>query len=238
MQTKLKDRPVSTMKRRAFLAGAATLFAPPALAIETVSAALVLAVDVSSSLTDEYWLLQRQGYIDAMLEPEVLRAIIGTPHRKIALTYFEWAGSYSQRVILPWTIIGNDGDAERVAGVLNEKQRPFEGATGVGAALAYSEMLLSICPFPADHKVVDVSGDGASNDGQDPDAVRDRMVDAGVKINGLPIDWARSHPPQGMSVEDYYRNSIVGGTGAFCMPATGFETFGYAVAAKLRYEVS
>lgn len=226
------------IRRRAFIAGAAAFAATPAFAESRVSAALVFAVDISSSIDNEHWLLQRQGYIDAMLQREVVQAIIDTPQRKIAVTYFEWSGTYAQRIIVPWKIIGSEDDAEQVASILDEKQRPFEGPTGVGTALNFAADLFLTCPWSTESKVIDVSGDGGNNDGMPPELVRDRLSSLGIRINGLPIDWARSHPPAGMTIEQYYRNCIIGGPNAFCMPAANFDTFGYALAAKLRNEVA
>lgn len=226
------------MDRRAFLSGASAFVATPALAEMRVSVAIVLAVDISSSIDYEHWLLQRRGYVQAFMQPEVLHAIMATPRGKIALTYFEWSGMRSQRITVPWTIIGCEEEAQSVAEVLYGESRPFEGPTGVGSALAYAEDLLGECPFQMDSKVIDVSGDGANNDGPPPEGVRDRCASQGIRINGIPIEWSRSHPPSGMTIEEYYRNSVVGGPNAFCMKATSFQTFGYAIAAKLRQEVA
>jgi hypothetical protein len=236
---------VRSASRRSFLLGAGAALATGALtprlaAAEenVVSTALVLAVDVSSSIDGEHWWLQRKGYAEAFLQPEVIRAITDTSRGKIAVTYFEWAGATSQRLIVPWTIVASDEDGGAIADTLLNGRRPFEGSTGLGAALDVSMAQLVACPFTADQKVIDVSGDGGNNDGPQPELKRDDAARANVRINGLPINWARSHPPAGMSIDDYYRGSVIGGPNAFCMPATGFDSFGYALAAKLRREIS
>jgi hypothetical protein len=236
--------PVRSASRRSFLLGAGAALATGALttrraaADDVVSTALVLAVDVSSSIDGEHWWLQRKGYAEAFLQPEVIRAITDTSRGKIAVTYFEWAGATSQRLIVPWTIVASDEDGGAIADTLLNGRRPFEGSTGLGAALDVSMAQLVACPFAADQKVIDVSGDGGNNDGPPPELKRDDAARANVRINGLPINWARSHPPAGMSIDDYYRGSVIGGPNAFCMPATGFVSFGYALAAKLRREIS
>lgn len=202
------------------------------------SLALVMAVDVSASIdTDHFW-LQRKGYIEALTNPDVLRAVADTETRRIALTYFEWAGHDQQRLLLPWQLFSTLDDGEQIAALLNEVPRPFEGVTGLGAAIGFAHTLLSACPYRTQARVIDVSGDGDSNDGTPAGLARDAAVADGVTINGLAIDWARSHPPIGMTIEEYYRREVQGGTRAFVMRADGFDTFGYALAAKLRMEVA
>ena len=238
---------MSTSSRRSFLFGAGAALATTAVPALTrraaasespVACALVLAVDVSSSIDGEHWWLQRKGYAEAFLHPEVMRAITDTSRGKIAVTYFEWAGANNQRLIVPWTVVASEEDGGAIADTLLNGRRPFEGSTGLGAALDMSMTLLAACPFTADQKVVDVSGDGGNNDGPPPELKRDAAAQANVRVNGLPINWARSHPPAGVSIDDYYRGSVIGGPNAFCMPAVGFDTFGYALAAKLRREIS
>jgi hypothetical protein len=197
-----------------------------------------MAVDVSSSIDGEHWWLQRKGYAEAFLHPEVIRAITETARGKIAVTYFEWAGDQATSTIIPWRIVGSEDDGQEVADKLLEGRRPFEGSTALGSALNWSDGLLAACPFTADQKVIDVSGDGGNNDGPNPESIRHGLGEQGVRINGLPINWARSHPPAGMTIEEYYRACVIGGPNAFCMPAVGFDSFGYALAAKLRVEVS
>jgi hypothetical protein len=235
--------------RRAMLAGAAATFvggivplrarrSAVAQPLEPVSCALVMAVDVSSSIDGEHWWLQRKGYAEAFQHPEVIRAIADTPKRHIAVCYFEWSGAANQRVVMPWTVVGSEEDGDQIADVLLDGRRPFEGPTAVGAALDLAMAQLTLCPFAADQLVIDVSGDGGNNDGPPPEALRDRAARADVRINGLPISWTGSHPPSGMTIEEYDRASVVGGPNAFAMPAAGFDTFGFALAAKLRQEVS
>jgi hypothetical protein len=204
-----------------------------------VSAALVLAADVSSSIDGEHWWLQRKGYAEAFLNEEVIRAITVTPLRRIAVTYFEWSGYRNRQTIVPWTIVASEEDGQGVASILLQGLRPFEGPTAVGAALEYAEEAFPSCPFTTTHRVIDVSGDGGNNDGPPPEPKRDQLTtEKGIRINGLPIDWARSHPPAGMSIGEYYERSILGGPNAFSMPAEGFGTFAFAIASKLRHEVA
>jgi hypothetical protein len=197
-----------------------------------------MAVDVSSSIDGEHWWLQRKGYADAFRHPEVIRAITDSARGCIAVTYFEWAGAGSQDLIIPWSVVATDEDGGGIADILLDGRRPFEGSTAVGSALDFAMAQLELCPFSNNQAVIDVSGDGGNNDGPPPESKRDRAASANIRVNGLPIDWTRSHPPAGMTIEDYYRASVIGGPNAFAMPAAGFDAFGYALAAKLRSEVS
>jgi hypothetical protein len=236
------------LSRRSMLLGAASALASRAVSggtrfavaqpAESVSCALVMAVDVSSSIDGEHWWLQRKGYAEAFRQPEVIRAITDTARRRIAVCYFEWAGVSSQRMIIPWSIVASADDGDAIAARLLEGRRPFEGVTAIGQALDTSMTHLAACPFVADQQVVDVSGDGGNNDGPAPEPMRAHAASRNIRVNGLPIDWAQSHPPAGISIGDYYRGSVIGGPNAFAMPAVGFDSFGYALAAKLRLEAA
>src|SRR5262249_47176097 len=151
------------------------------------------------------------GYAEAFLHREVMRAIADTARGRIAVTYFEWAGASSQRVIIPWAEVATGEDGGGIADVLLGGGRPFEGSTAVGSALDFAMTQLELCPFTADQSVIDISGDGGSNDGPPPEIARNRAARASTRVNGLPIDWARSHPPAGMTIEEYYRASVIGG---------------------------
>src|SRR5262249_28113455 len=157
------DMSVTVSTRRAMLAGTAAGLAASLVAfgaprrasaqqVVPVSCALVLAVDVSSSIDGEHWWLQRKGYADALLQPEVIQAIRDSSKGKIAVTYFEWAGLALQRVIVPWRIVGSDDDGDEVATMLLAGGRPFEGSTGIGKALEFSMLQLDGCPYDADQK--------------------------------------------------------------------------------------
>ena len=203
---------------------------------ERVSACLVLAVDVSSSIDTQHWKLQRDGYADAFEHPAVLRAISASEHSRIAVMVFEWSGRDEQRTLVPWTIVETPADGTRVAAVLRTQPRPFEGVTAVGAALERALTEAMICPFETDVRIIDISGDGENNDGPAPFPVRERIAQAGIALNALAIDWPRAHPPPGMTIEEYYRSIV--GSGGFVMVADGFDTFAYALHRKLVREVA
>lgn len=228
------------LTRRSVLAGLSGLFIPVQVSAQAadVSMALVLAVDISSSIDNDHFWLQRKGYIEALTNPDVLRAVRESPKGRIAVTYFEWSGYANQSLLVPWRLWGSEEDGDEIAAILNERPRPFEGPTAVGAAMDFGLLQLQTCPFQTEAKVIDMSGDGGNNDGIDPALSRERATTAGVSVNGLSIDWARSHPPAGMTIEQYYNEAVKVGPRSFVMPALGFDTFAYALAAKMRQEVA
>jgi hypothetical protein len=234
------------MRRRSLLAasGAAALpVAPPraaraeAVAVDLV---LVLAVDVSRSIDDDEARLQREGYRSAMTDPRVVEAIRSGMMGAIAVAYVEWAGSDYQRLVIPWTRIGSQGDAEAWAGVLAQAPRVALSWTSISGGLDFSMRTLSETPFEGTRRVIDVSGDGVNNSGMPVEAVRDRVVGEGVTINGLPImnDRPTFGRPSPVPLDQYYRDSVIGGDGAFLIAAEDFESFGNAVRRKLVREIA
>ena len=152
-----------------------------------VDLALALAIDVSRSVTDDEAILQRDGYRGALTDKAVLAAIAGGPIGAIAVAYFEWARYDFQDLIMPWTRIAGPADAQAWAGRLGAIPRQSVSWTSISGALTYAGRLLATCPFEATRRVVDVSGDGANNNGPPAEGERDALVASGITINGLPI---------------------------------------------------
>src|SRR5215467_3212294 len=165
---------------------------PPPLADNSPTAVpvdveLVLAVDVSYSMDPEEQQLQREGYIEALTSREFLQALRGGMHAKVALTYFEWAGPFDQKIIVPWRLI--DGP-ETADGVANDIARaPYRRAsrTSISGALQFAKPLFDASGFHGIRRVIDVSGDGANNSGPPVAIIREDVLAAGMTINGLPI---------------------------------------------------
>ncbi|WP_439549692.1 DUF1194 domain-containing protein [Falsiroseomonas sp.] len=231
------------MRRRSLIAaaGAATLSRiGPAWADEPVDVALVLAVDVSRSVDEDEARLQREGYRAAITDPKVVEAIRGGMLGSVALCYIEWAGIEYQRTVIPWTRIGSQADADGWAGTLERAPRASLSWTSVSGAIEASRRAIGECPHEATRKVIDVSGDGVNNSGPPAEVARDRAVADGITINGLPIlndrpTFGRAPP---VPLDIYYRDSVIGGQGAFMIAAEDFEAFGNAVRRKLIREIA
>ncbi|PWS38611.1 hypothetical protein DFH01_04875 [Falsiroseomonas bella] len=232
------------MRRRSLIAaaGAAALAQRPgsARADEPVDVALVLAVDVSRSVDEDEARLQREGYRAAITDPRVVEAIRGGMLGAVALAYVEWAGIEFQRLVLPWKRIATQTDADVWATALAEAPRSSLSWTSVSGGIDFSRRVLAECPHEATRRVIDVSGDGVNNSGPPAEQARDRAVAEGITINGLPIlnDRPTFGRPPPMPLDQYYRDSVIGGQGAFLVPAENFEAFGNAVRRKLIREIA
>jgi hypothetical protein len=200
---------------------------------------LVLAVDVSRSIDEEEFTLQREGYAQALSDPTVINAIRSGPMGAIAVTYMEWSGASLQTVIIPWTVIDSAAPAEKIAQILRTVPRPFGERTGVGAAIAASVALIDAAPHEGLRQVIDISGDGRNSSGGPPGPFRDIAVEKGIIINALPI--VNDKPTFGRMVLDlpgFFREEVIGGPGAFLQIAEGFTSFSAAVKAKLVREIA
>lgn len=231
------------MRRRSLIAAAgAASFGriAPARADEPVDVALVLAVDVSRSIDEDEARLQREGYRSAIADPKVVEAIRGGMLGSVALCYIEWAGIEYQRTVIPWTRIATQGDADGWAATLAQAPRASLSWTSISGAIEASRRAMGECPHEATRKVIDVSGDGVNNSGPPAEMARDRAVADGITINGLPIlndrpTFGRAPP---VPLDIYYRDSVIGGQGAFMIAAEDFEAFGNAVRRKLIREIA
>jgi hypothetical protein len=158
----------------------------------------------------------------------------------VGLAYVEWAGAEYQRLVLPWTRIAGASQAHRWSEALAEAPRASLSWTSVSGALDFSASVLADAPFEATRRVIDVSGDGVNNSGGPVELARDRVVAEGITINGLPIVNDRPTfgrmPP--VPLDEYYRDSVIGGPGAFVIVAEDFSSFGLAVKRKLIREIA
>jgi hypothetical protein len=229
---------------------AAAAFGPSAQdarAAQAVDVALVIAADVSRSIDDEEFALQRRGYAAAIADPEVLDAIRSGRHGAIAVCFVEWAGEAEQKTVVDWTLIAEAADARRIAAALQDAPRSYLGRTAIGSAIDFSMGLLSESGFVADREVIDVSGDGTSNQGRSVTEASDAASSAGASINGLAIFNRRAaaqggflalhtNPPGGLA--NYYRDNVIGGPGSFVLPIDDFNNFEQAMIRKLVSEVA
>ena len=230
------------MKRRTALVGSfATLTAAASARADTpVDLQLVLAVDVSRSIDEVEAELQRRGYVEALTNERVIDAILSGENRRIAVCYTEWAGTHYQVVVIDWTLIDSAAAARRFAEKLSEAPRTSQSWTAVGAALAHAGQRFESSGFSSKRRVIDVSGDGRTNDGPPAELVRDKLVAQGLVINGLPVMMNRTNfgRPPDLTLDKYYEENVIGGPGAFIIVADNFDQFGRAVRNKLVREVS
>ena len=234
------------MRRRDLLGGIVATATAATLAPETraqsvdVDLRLVLAIDVSRSIDEEEARLQRQGYVQALTDRQVVRSMIDGPLNRMALAYIEWAGTQYQRTLIDWTLIDSPEAADEFAGRLAEAPYTSQSWTAVGAGLAYAATKFDDPRFASRRKVIDISGDGKTNNGPPAELVRDELVKQGFVINGLPI--INDHPNLSRSAEDdldaYYEEKVIGGPGSFMIVARGFADFGRAIRHKMVRETS
>jgi Protein of unknown function (DUF1194) len=205
---------------------------------------IVLAADVSRSIDDREFALQRKGYAGALTDPRVLKAIAAAKNRAIAVCFVEWSGEQDQHVVVDWTVIRDEEDGAAVAAAIMDAPRSFTGRTSISAAIDFAMTRFAASKWPAARRVIDISGDGNSNAGRPVTEARDAAVATGVTINGLAIInesadlgySAHTHPPGGLP--NYYRQNVIGGPGAFLVVVASFGSFADAMAKKLSREIA
>ncbi|WP_244327861.1 DUF1194 domain-containing protein [Roseibium sp. RKSG952] len=221
--------------------GSAALLASllPVRAEQPVDVALVLAIDVSLSMSQEEMALQRQGYAAAITSAEVLQAIRYGAHQRIAITFFEWANNTYAREIVGWSIIENSEDAEIVAASLRTVYRQGARRTSISGGIRHAVRVLDDIPFEAERRVIDISGDGPNNQGLPVTDARDEAIARGITINGLPLMTSGGYGSQFNipDLDEYYRNCVIGGPLSFMIPVNSWDQFPEAVRRKLVLEI-
>jgi uncharacterized protein DUF1194 len=206
----------------------------PTHAGERVDLLLALTADVSSSIDDQEFQLQRSGYAEALTDPRVVEAIQSGANRRIAVAFIEWAGHVAQKVVIDWTIISDEATAREFGDGLVEAPRSLAGRTSISGGIDFAMRQFERAPYEG-RRTIDVSGDGINNAGRDVKLARDDAVAHGVTINGLVILGQTTTTPD---LEGYYRDNVVGGSGAFVMVAENFASFGDALIHKLVAEIA
>jgi hypothetical protein len=229
------------------LAGWSGGFAAPSLRLADrspnavpVDVELVLAVDISYSMDPEEQALQREGYQQALTSPEFLRALREGINGKVAVTYFEWAGNFDRRVIVPWRLIDGPDSADAVAAEIGRQQTRRASRTSISGALEFAQPLFDNSGYRGVRRVIDVSGDGTNNQGTLVVPARDKVLAAGITINGLPImlkrpRWSTMDIPD---LDVYFEDCVIGGPGAFIVPVREREKFKEAIRRKLVLEIA
>jgi hypothetical protein len=201
--------------------------APPA----AVDLALVLAVDVSESVDAEKYELQHEGIARAFENPQLVSALAAGENGAIMILVMEWSDRDKQVVTADWTRVGNADQAAAFARRVRATRRTSDGLTAIGDALLAAAAQFERLSGPAARKVVDLSGDGIANIGPSPKDVRNVLVGRGITINGLPI---LTEEPW---LDQYYKDYVIGGPGAFLMQTEDFQSFAAAMLNKLLAEV-
>lgn len=200
-----------------------------------VDLVLVLALDVSGSVNDHEYDLQRIGLARAFRHPAVIDAITHGREKRIAVMAVQWAGFREQFIAVPWTVIAGASSAAAFADRLAVMRRRYAyplGVTHISGVIRFATEEALAAPFVAGRRVVDISGDGKNNVMDPPQSARDDAVSAGMTINGLAI-VNETH-----DLTEYYRAGVIGGPGAFVITATDYEDYARAIQRKLLREIS
>jgi Protein of unknown function (DUF1194) len=223
-----------------------SLLIAPAIghAAESVDVALVLVDDVSGSIDDGEFALQKQGYTAAFNDPRVVAAISGGPNGAIAVSYVEFASEFQVSTVINWTVIHDTASAHAFADALAAAPRSARGHTAIGAGVDLGVKMIQDGNFGSARKVIDVCGDGTNNSGPDPTQSRDDALHQGITINGLAIanesnvPWlqAHTHPPGGL--DNYYEHNVVGGETSFVLTIHDYGSFAEAITRKLVNEIA
>jgi hypothetical protein len=229
-----------SMKRFVPVAALAAFFAVPAAAqgLE-VDVELLLAVDISRSMDIEELRVQRAGYVAALRDPDVHRAIMGGMLGRIAISYVEWAGPGKREQVIPWTLIDSADAARDVAEALTFQ--PVQAATGtsISDVVAFGVVDMARNDFDGLRRVIDISGDGPNNTGAPVTEARDLAVAAGVTINGLPLMMKAVDGPFSLrDLDRYYEDCVIGGPLSFVLPVWEQEKFAQTIRRKLILEIA
>jgi hypothetical protein len=209
-------------------------------AAPTVDVELILAVDVSYSMDMDELAIQREGYAQAIVSKEFLLALKSLPLGKIAITYFEWAASSDQKIIIPWRLIDGPETADAVANDILKTPIRRASRTSISGAINFAMPLFDENPFHGLRRVIDISGDGPNNNGVPVLGARDAALAKGIVINGLPI-MVKEPSYSTMDIDNldfYYEDCVIGGPGSFVIAIKDRDKFKDAIRSKLLLEVA
>lgn len=207
---------------------------------KSVDVELVLAVDISYSMDIDELALQREGYAQALVSGEFLQALKSGPTGRIAITYFEWASSSDQKVVVPWHVIDGPESADAVAAAIMNTPIRRASRTSISGAISFALPLLQDNPYQGLRRVIDISGDGPNNNGAPVTVARDAALEQGVVINGLPI-MIKEPSYSTMDINEldiYYEDCVIGGPGSFALAIKSRDKFKEAIRSKLVMEVA
>lgn len=198
---------------------------------DTVDTALVLALDVSLSVGDQEYKLQRDGIATAFESPALVSAVAGGKNHAIDVLVLEWSSPETQVVTVDWTRVSDAASAKAFAAKVRGTTRSSQGLTAIGNGLMAAGAALERLTDQTARQVIDVSGDGMANIGMPCTEARDALLAKGITINGLVMindePW----------VDGFYNDSVVGGPGAFLMQVADYREFAAAIREKLLSEI-
>jgi hypothetical protein len=209
-------------------------------AAASVDIELILAVDVSYSMDMDELAIQREGYAQAIVSREFLQALKSLPNGKISVTYFEWAASSDQKIIIPWRLIDGPETADAVADEIMKTPIRRASRTSISGAINFALPLFDEDPYHGLRRVIDISGDGPNNNGGPVTVARDAALEKGIVINGLPI-MVKEPSYSTMDIDNldfYYEDCVIGGPGSFVVSIKDRDKFKEAIRAKLLLEVA
>lgn len=215
-----------------------------ARAVEPVDVALVLVDDVSGSINDDEYKLEKQGYYTAFTNPGVISAIQGGAIGSIAVAFVEFAGAGQVTTVVTWAVIKDEESARAFAQKVQDAPRSSWGHTAIGDGITQAEEELDRSGVQATRRIIDVAGDGTNNSGRPVQEARDEAARKGIIINGLAIanesdiPWLQrhTHPPGGL--DTYYRQNVTAGETSFVLEVHDYNSFGEAVTRKLVQEIA
>lgn len=201
--------------------------------MDDVDLALILALDGSASVTFDEFNLMASGCAAALREPDVAAGLLGGGSGTSLVALLLWSGHGAQEVMVPWTRLASAEAVEAFAQAVEDVPRIVPpGSTAIGEALLACAALLATAPAPSRRQVIDLVGDGRSNEGIPPQPVRDRLAAAGVTINGLCVLHEEA------DLLDSYTREVIGGPGAFALPCQDYAAFADAMRQKLLREIA
>src|ERR1700722_14826906 len=206
----------------------------------SVDIELILAVDVSYSMDMDELAVQREGYAQAIVSKEFLQALKSLPNGKISVTYFEWAASNDQKIIIPWRVIDGPETADAVASEILKTPIRRASRTSISGAINFAMPLFDEDPYHGARRVIDISGDGPNNNGAPVTGAREAALAKGIVINGLPI-MVKEPSYSTMDIDNldfYYEDCVIGGPGSFVVPIKDRDKFKEAIRSKLLLEVA
>ncbi len=209
------------------------LLAAPAGAVEC-RLALLLALDVSSSVDPTEDALQRGGVVAALTSAEVADAFFAAD-QPVALAVYEWSGRYQQDLILDWTLIDSQNALITAAETVAQSTRGYSNyPTAMGYALGHGARLLERAPSCERH-TLDIAGDGQNNEGFSPQQAYRTFPFDGITVNGLVVNAADFEGEVGLIA--FYKSEVLHGPGAFLQVANGFADYERAMRRKLVREL-